>query len=182
MSGSLARRYAKAIIGVAQEQNVLEQTGDELRVLGALAEDPEIAEALANPLLAGPSRRGLARTIAEQLSLRPVMRNFLCLLADHRRLDQIPAIAAQYEKLLDRQLDRVRATIMSAMPLSPEQGNALVAALSERVGQTILADYRVDPQLLGGVVIDLEGTVFDGSLRTQLATLAARIAGDESFE
>jgi F-type H+-transporting ATPase subunit delta len=181
MSGSLARRYAKAIIAVAREQDVLEQTGDELRVLGVLAEDSEIAQALANPLLGSDSRRGLARTIADQLSLRPVMRNFLCLLADHRRLDQLPGIAAQYQKLLDRQLERVRATITSATPLSAEQGEALVAALSERLRQTVLADPRVDTSLLGGVIIDVEGTVFDGSLRTQLAALAARLAGEGSL-
>src|SRR5262249_14402585 len=114
MSGSIGRRYAKAIIAVAQEQHSLEQTGDELRLLRALAADPEIAQGLSNPLLSATARRGLARAVAEQLKLRPIMRNFLSLLADHRRLDQLVSIADQYEKILDQMLGRVRATITSA--------------------------------------------------------------------
>jgi F-type H+-transporting ATPase subunit delta len=180
MSGSIARRYAKAIIAVAEEETALEQTGDELRVLGALAADPQIAQALANPLLATTSRRRLARTIAEQLTLRPILRNFLCLLADHRRLDQLGPIADQYQKLLDQRLGRVRATVTSATPLSAAQGDAVLAALAQQTGRTVLATQRVDPQLLGGVVVSVEGTVYDGSLRTQLEALAARIAGGRS--
>ena len=181
MSGSIARRYAKAIIAVAQAQNALEQTGDELRVLRALAEDPQIAQALANPLLSSTSRRGLARMIAEQLTLRPIMRNFLCLLADHRRLDQLGGIADQYQKLLDQMLGRVRATFTSATPLSAGQSDAVINALAHQTGRTVLAEQHVDPRLLGGVVVNVEGTVYDGSLRTQLEALAARIAGGRSL-
>ncbi len=181
MSGSIARRYAKAIVAVAREQNALEQTGDELRLLRALADDPQIAQGLANPLLAATARRGLARAIAEQLKLRPIMRDFLCLLADHRRLDRLVEIADQYQKILDQMLGRVRATIRSAAPLGAEHAEAVIAALARQTGRTVLAEQRTDPQLLGGVVVDIEGTVYDGSLRTQLEALAARIAGGRSY-
>ena len=181
MSGSIARRYAKAIIAVAQEQNALDQTGDELRVLRALAEDPQIAQALANPLLAAAARRGLARMLADQLTLRPIMRNFLSLLADHRRLDQLGGIADQYQKLLDHMLGRVRATLSSATPLNDAQRDAIINALARQTGRTVLAEQQVDPRLLGGVTVNVEGTVYDGSLRTQLEALAARIAGGRSL-
>jgi F-type H+-transporting ATPase subunit delta len=181
MSGSIARRYAKAIVAVAQEQNALEQTGDELRLLRALAEDAQIAQGLANPLLAATARRGLARAIAEQLKLRPIMRDFLCLLADHRRLDQLVGIADQYQRIVDQMLGRVRATITSAAPLAPEQVEAVVGVLGRQTGRTVLAEELVDEGLLGGVVVDIEGKVYDGSLRTQLESLAASIAGGRSL-
>jgi len=181
MSASIARRYAKAIVGVAQEQNTLQQTGDELRVLRALAADPQIAQSLANPLLSGAARRGLASAIAEQLTLRPIMRNFLCLLADHRRLDQLVGIADQYQKIVDGMLGRVRATIASSAPLSAGQTQAVIDALARVSARTVLAEQSVDPALLGGVVVDVEGTVYDGSLRTQLEALATRIAGGRSL-
>ena len=181
MSGSIARRYAKAIVSVAQEQNALEQTGDELRLLRALAEDPQIAQGLANPLLAATARRGLARAIAEQLKLRPIMRDFLCLLADHRRLDQLVGIADQYQRILDQMLGRVRATITSTAPLAPEQLEAVVGALARQTVRTVLAEERVDERLLGGVIVDIEGKVYDGSLRTQLEALATSIAGGRSL-
>ena len=141
----------------------------------------QIAHGLANPLLGATARRGLARAIAEQLKLRPIMRDFLCLLADHRRLDQLVGIADQYQKILDQMLGRVRATITSSAPLGAEQAEAVIAALAGQTGRTVLAEQRVDPQLLGGVVVDIEGTVYDGSLRTQLEALAARIAGGRSY-
>jgi F-type H+-transporting ATPase subunit delta len=178
---SIARRYAKAIIAVAQEQNSLEQTGDELRLLRALAEEPQIAQGLANPLLSANARRGLARAIAEQLKLRPIMRDFLSLLADHRRLDQLAGIADQYQHILDQMLGRVRATLTSSGALAPQQLEAVVAALTRQTGRTVLAEERVDPQLLGGLVVDIEGKVYDGSLRTQLEALAASIAGGRSL-
>ena len=181
MSGSIARRYAKAIIAVAQEQQALEQSADELRLLRALAEDPQIAQGLANPLLSATARRGLAAAIAEQLKLRPMMRNFLCLLADHRRLDQLVGIADQDQRILDQLLGRVRAAITSSAALTPAQVEALVAALARQTGRTVLAEEHVDPRLLGGVVVDIEGKVYDGSLRTQLEALASSIAGGRSL-
>jgi len=181
MSGSIARRYAKAIIAVAQEQDALEQTGDELRVLRALAADPQIAQALANPMLTAPARRRLALAIAERLTLRPIMRNFLAVLANNRRLDQLVGIADQYQKIVDAMLGRVRATLSSAAPLSPEQLDAVVAELARQTGRTVLVEQQVDPQLLGGVIVDVEGKVYDGSVRTQLKALATSIAGGRSL-
>lgn len=178
---SIARRYAKAIVAVAQEQNALEQSADELRLLRALAADPQIAHGLANPLLSASARRGLARAVAEQLKLRPIMRDFLCLLADHRRLDQLVGIADAYQKIIDEMLGRVRATITSAGPLTAQQTEAVIAALARQTGRTVLAEERVDKQLLGGLVVDIEGKVYDGSLRSQLEALATSIAGGRSL-
>jgi len=181
MSGAIARRYAKAIIAVAQEQDALEQTGDELRVLRALGADPQIAQALGNPMLTAPARRQLALAIADRLTLRPIMRNFLGVLADNRRLDQLVGIADQYQKIVDGMLGRVRATLTSAAPLSPEQLDAIVTALGRQTGRTVLVEQQADPQLLGGVVVDVEGKVYDGSLRTQLEALATSIAGGRAL-
>ena len=178
---SIARRYAKAIIAVAKEQNALDQTGDELRLLRALAEDPEIAQGLANPLLSATARRAMARAIAEQLKLRPVMRDFFSLLADHRRLDQLVCIDDQYQRIVDQMLGRVRATITSSAPLAPAQVEAVVSGLARQTGRTVLAEERVDAKLLGGLIVDIEGKVYDGSLRTQLEALATSIAGGRSL-
>jgi F-type H+-transporting ATPase subunit delta len=179
--GSVARRYARAIFAVAEEEHTLEQTADELRLLGALGADPDIAAALANPLLSTTARRGLAGTIADNLKLSSTTRNFVSLLADHRRLDHIVGIAQAFAHILDQKLQRVRATITSAVALSDAQRQELVAAFERKLGRTVLAEASVDPQLLGGVVVDVDGTVYDGSVHTQLQALANRIAGGRSL-
>lgn len=178
---AIGRRYAKAMIAVAAEQDALEQTADELQLLRALASDPEIAHGLGNPLLSPRARRGLAQAIADQFRLRPTMRDFLSLLADHGRLGALVVIADEYQKLLDEKLGRVRATITSAAPLAVEQADQVVAALAKQTGRTVLAEQRVDPRLLGGVVVDVEGTVYDGSVRTRLEGLATAIAGGRTL-
>lgn len=179
--GSAARRYARAIFALAEEEGTLDQTADELQLLGAIAGDGEIAAALGNPLLSPTARRDLARTISDNLKLSPTTRNFVSLLADHRRLDQLVGIAREFTRILDAQRHRVRATITSAAPLSDAQRQAVVAAFERKLGRTVLAEAQVDPQLLGGVVVDVEGTVYDGSVRTHLHTLAHRIAGGRSL-
>jgi F-type H+-transporting ATPase subunit delta len=103
------------------------------------------------------------------------------LLADHRRLDHIVGIAQAFAHILDQKLQRVRATITSAAPLSDAQRQELVAAFERKLGRTVLAEASVDPQLLGGVVVDVDGTVYDGSVHTQLQALANRIAGGRSL-
>jgi F-type H+-transporting ATPase subunit delta len=179
--GSVARRYARAIFAVAEEQHALEQIGAELQLLGVIAEDPQIAAALANPLLSATARRGLAVTIADNLKLSPTTRNFISLLADHRRLDQLVGIAREFTHIVDRQLHRVRATITSATPLDDAHRQSLIAAFERKLGRTVIAETAVNPQLLGGVVVNVEGTVYDGSVRTQLQSLANRIAGGRSL-
>lgn len=179
--GSVARRYARAIFAIAEEQGTLDQTAEELQRLAAVAADAEVASALSNPLLSATARGALARTISDSLTVSATTRNFLSLLADQRRLDQLVGIAREFIRILDNQRQRVRATITSATPLSDAQRQAVVGAFERRLGRTVLAETRVDPQLLGGLVVDVEGTVYDGSVRAHLRTLAHRIAGGRSL-
>jgi F-type H+-transporting ATPase subunit delta len=181
MTGSIARRYAKAIFSLASDEGALEEIGEELASLAAVAADPDVGAALANPLLVAATREAIATTLAEQLSVRPITRKFLLLLADHQRLDQLAGISAHYRRLLDRALGRVRAKVVSAAPLAAPQRQALVARLEGLTGRTVLTESQIDPRLLSGILVEIEGKVYDGSLRTQLERLAASIAGGRTF-
>jgi F-type H+-transporting ATPase subunit delta len=181
MIGSVARRYAKAVFALAQEAQALDFTGAELDRLATLAADPALAPMLANPLLSPAARRTIAQTLAEQLGLRPLTRNLLLLLADQQRLDHLAGIAAHYRRRLDDTFGRVRATIVSATALSAAQQAQLTDTLAQASGKQVLVTARVDPALLGGVVVDMDGTVYDGSVRTQLVRLARQVAGGRAI-
>jgi F-type H+-transporting ATPase subunit delta len=181
MIGSVARRYAKAIFTLARDENALEPIGGELARLAAVASDPDTGAALANPLLSPSHRQAIAKTLADQLGLCPTMRNFVGLLADQKRLDQLVGIHQVYERLLDGALGRMRAVITTAADLRPEQKQQLIERLEKMTGKSVLAQLRVDPDLLGGVVLEVEGKVYDGSLRTQLRRLAGTIAGSRAY-
>lgn len=177
MIGSIARRYAKALFVLAGEEGSLEQTGVELQQLADVASDPGMGETLGNPLLSPQARRAVAQTLADRLAVRPTTRNFLCLLADQQRLGHIAGIAERYRQLLDGARGRVRATVSSAIALNEEQESKLIAAFERLTGKTVLATRKVDPGLLGGVVVEIAGKAYDGTLKTQLQHLAASIAG-----
>jgi len=175
--GSVARRYARALFLLAEEQGVLEQTGIELQQLAELAGAPQIAVLMANPLLSAKARRAVAMVLAAELALAGTMKSFVCLLADKDRLDHLVGIAREYRRMLDEARMRVRAVIRTAVELEEAEGEKIVEVFERLTGKTVLATREVDAGLLGGVVVEVGGTVYDGSLRTQLAKLAASIAG-----
>ncbi len=178
---SVARRYAKAILAVADSEGSLAETGDDLVALAGVAKAPQVAAAFTNPLMAESRRRELANTIAKELGVRTTVAHFIGLLADHQRLDQIAAIADQYNRLLDEKLHRVRAVVRSATELDADDLARIVAVFEKKTGKSVLADAIVDSDLLGGVTVDIEGKVYDGSMRTQLERLASSIAGSQSY-
>lgn len=178
---SIARRYAKAILAIAEEQNELEKFGEELVALAGVTTVPEVAKVISNPLVSEGKRRDLATTIASELGVTPTMQNFVRVLADKQRLDQIASIATQYRRLLDQKLGRVRAVVTSATPLEAADLDRVVATFEKKTGKKVLAETAVDESLLGGVIVDIEGQVFDGSLRNQLKALAAKIAGSQTY-
>lgn len=178
---SVARRYAKALFGLAQEAGTVEATGTDLERLATLASDPGLKEVLSSPLLSVARRGALAQLVAQDLKLGELLTRFVGVLADHQRLDVLRLIQAHYERLLDESVGRARATIRTASKLDPHQQNALVAAFSKLTGKQVLPEIIVDPALLGGVVVEVGGRVYDGSVRTQLDRLAKQLAGNTSI-
>ena len=132
MTGAIAKRYAKALFALARDEGALEETGEALRRLAVIAEDPEIGPQLANPLLSTKTRAALARTLTERLELGPTTGNFVGLLAINQRLDQLGGIAAHYQRLVDQELGQTRAKHstrhrkpLSASPVGAGAGNLM---------------------------------------------------------
>jgi F-type H+-transporting ATPase subunit delta len=177
---AVARRYAKALFDLAAAAELREQIARELSDVEAVAASPEIAPIWNNPRLGPEQRRAIAVTLQQQLGLCDLLGKFLEYLASVKRLREIPAIRRAFEELLDAALRRTRAVFRSALPLDEgavERLRNRFAALTEK---EVLAQTVVDPELLGGIVVEIDGKTFDGSLRTQLARLAARLAGSAS--
>jgi len=178
---SVARRYAKAILAVAESGGTLDKTAGELVALARVAKEPQVAAAFTNPLMSETRRRELADTIAKELGVQTTVAHFVSLLADHQRLDQMAAIAVQYNRQLDEKLHRVRAVVRSATEIDAADLARIVEVFEKKTGKSVLAEAIVDADLLGGVTVDIAGKVYDGSLRTQLENLASSIAGSQSF-
>jgi F-type H+-transporting ATPase subunit delta len=178
VTGSLGRRYARALIGLAREAGTLAATGNELAQVASALAQPDVRSVVANPGIPAGTRREIVDTIVQRLGVSATVGNLVRLLADRDRLGVLPDVARAYDALVDRELGRARVTVRTAAPLPDAQRRDL-EELARRLTRTaeIVVSTEVDPGLLGGVVLDIGGTVYDGSVRTQLARLAKNMVG-----
>jgi F-type H+-transporting ATPase subunit delta len=178
VTGSLARRYARALLGLARESGAVVAASEELSRATAVFADPALGAVVLNPGIAATARRAIVGRVVERLGLAPMVGNLVRLLADRDRLGLLPDVARAYEVFVDRELGRARVSIRSATALAEAQ-RAELEHLARRLtgSQQVVASVTVDPELIGGVVLDASGTVYDGSVKTQLERLADRMAG-----
>jgi F-type H+-transporting ATPase subunit delta len=178
VSGGLGRRYARALLGLARETNALASAADELNAVAATLDVPDARRTLLSPIVAAADRRAILDEIVGRLGVSPIVANLVRVLAERGRLRYLPDVARAYEALVDRELGRARVRIRSAAALSAEQRRD-VEALARRLtgGKDLIVSTEIDADLIGGVVLDAAGTVYDGSVKTQLERLAKSVTG-----
>ena len=176
MTGPIARRYGRALFDLASEAGSVDEIGAQLAELAAAVESLE-AGALAPGLLTPAQRDSLAKALVARVGGSSTISNFIGVLAANDRLEQLPGVRDQFEKLADTEAGRVRVTIRSASPLSDAERAALKTKFESITGRRVLETVEVEPDLLGGVTVEAEGRVYDGSVRTQLERLERQMAG-----
>jgi F-type H+-transporting ATPase subunit delta len=175
-SSAAARRYARAIFGLAREEGRLDEVRGELAKLAQLFEEsPELSSVALEPLHPVAQRRAVLDRLAERLGLSPTVRQLCAILVEHGRMADFPVIREELERLASEAAGHVEAQILAASPLPAAQLERLRRALSARTERDVQLRVTIDPALLGGVVAKVGDLVFDGSLRTQLAQLRANL-------
>ena len=178
IQASLAGRYASALFDLASEAGTITAVESDLEKLSeALRESSELSALIRNPEV---SREALGRVlsgIGEHLALAELTRNFLGVLATTRRAGELPGVIRAFHAIAAAQRGEVSAEVASAHPLTDEQLTALEQKLRAREGRTVKLKSRVDPDLLGGLVVTVGSKRIDGSIRTRLNTLAQAMKG-----
>jgi F-type H+-transporting ATPase subunit delta len=175
IEGKLSRRYAAALFQLASENHILEEIGAELDRFYELYASTPLRTVLINPAFDIRSRKNVAVQAAEQLQLSRLTIRFLSLLIDRDRLAHLDSISAFYHRLEDEARGRVKAKVIAASSLGPDTVHQLRAALQKISGKEVLLTEETEPALLGGVVLHLEGKIYDGSVRTQLEKIRKQI-------
>ena len=171
-STGAARRYAKAMFSLAQEEGRVDTVRAEHALRdGLFTENAEFRPAIFQPRLPGAERRAALTAVCDRLEIAGAVRNLCAFLVDQRRVIDFHAIRAAFDEFADQAAGRTRAQVVSASPLGDAQRDRLRAALAARTGQQVEFDESVDSSLLGGAIASVGGLVFDGSLRTQLQQL-----------
>ncbi len=172
VEGSIARRYAKALLEIGREESQVDRFGDDLQRLLRVCESAGIlTSVMANPVFTLAERRGVLDQLFAGQALHPHTSNFLRLVLDKDRFAALPDIVREYRALADAEAGRVRATVTTAAELTPATREAVARALAQATGKKVVLDTRIDPSLLGGLVAQVGGRVFDASLRTRLDRL-----------
>jgi F-type H+-transporting ATPase subunit delta len=172
LMGSIARRYAKALYGLALEEDRVERWSDGLVALqSAIDGSASLQDVLSNPAYAREQRRGVVQGLAKAFSLDASPTHLLLLLADRNRLGYLEGIVRTFRELADAKLGRVRAQVVTAVPLEAAAEKVLAEKLARATKTQVIVEPAVDPSLLGGVVARVGSLVFDGSVRSQLEAL-----------
>ena len=175
IAGSLARRYARALLELGKTDGAYERYGREVSELAALyASSAELRLALGDTVIPALRRRAVLEAILDRAQVSKLCRSFALLLLQRERIGALQDIARELDQMVDAQAGRVRAEVTSARPLAAAEVAQLKRILEAATGKVVVLAQKTDPELLGGAVTQLGDTVYDGSIRTQLELLRER--------
>ncbi|MGA3028438.1 MAG: ATP synthase F1 subunit delta [Bryobacteraceae bacterium] len=179
MISAAASRYAHALLDVVLEPGSTVKPAEVVAQIAAVealvAGSDDLRNVLQTPAIPGSRKRAVLAKLAVPLGLAPLVRNFLFVITDHRRLADLPQIREAFEEFVDEKMGFVRASVTSAEKLDERQSRAVEAELERLTGKRVRAQYNVDPALVGGATARIGSTVYDGSVHGHLQTMRRKL-------
>jgi F-type H+-transporting ATPase subunit delta len=173
-------RYARALAEVVEDKRLIPgRVREQLRsVVGVVESSAELRKVWESPAIPAEQKRALLDSIAGKLAVDTIIRNFIAVLIDHHRIPMLGRIARQFESEMNARLGIAEADIVSARDLSPDERQALESQIGQMTGKSVRANYSIDKNLLGGAMVRLGSTVYDGSVRGQLHKLKEALSAE----
>jgi F-type H+-transporting ATPase subunit delta len=166
---NISKRYARAFFEIAAEEKKLEQLHSELNQFSSMiTQNKALKEFLANPIIEQDNKKAVVEKIISKLNFSKMTVNFLKLLVDKKRIDSLPDIEICYRQLMDEALKKVRINVKTAFPLSSKMRDYIIANMEKISGRKADITVETAPELLGGVIISVGDTLYDGSVKSQL--------------
>ena len=174
---SSAPRYARAFAEVAESAHLNADVAQQQMhdFSQTLAASSELREVLENPSIEMAGKLKVLDGIAARIAMLPQVRNFIAVIVEHHRLAELDEILTEYKQVADEHAGATEARITSAHPLNAEDRAQLEEQIAKLSGARVRARYAEDASLLGGAVVEIGSTVYDGSVRAQLQQLKQRL-------
>ena len=174
---AVASRYARALVDVVMGQKIdpviaVQQVNSIVR---SIQDSPDLRKVWEAPDIPAEQKRNLLDAIGKQTGLQHTVRNFFAVLIDHQRIAMVEQIARQFEVELDAELGFAEAQVTSARPLSDGEKRDLETRVAAITGKKVRARYAANPELLGGVMVQVGSTIYDGTVRGQLQKLRQQL-------
>jgi len=176
---SASLQYANALADIVLQQGAAEPTRNQLADFdAAYQQSAELRNFMASPAVSREAKHGVIEKLVARLGASRMIRNFLFVIVDNQRTHLLPEIAVSFEEVLRQRQGIAEAEVLSAVPLNDKQKTALLRNLESVTGKKIQAHYSLDPALLGGAVVRIGDTIYDGSVRNQLNRLRERLVAE----
>jgi len=176
---SASLQYATALADIALEQGAAGPVRKQLEEFGAAyAESAELRNVLSNPAVERTAKHGVVEKLVARLGASRIVRNFLFVVVDNQRTHLVPEILQSFEDVLRQRQGVAEAEVTSAAELTAPQKTQIQQTLERLTGRKIQANYSLDAALLGGAVVRIGDTIYDGSVRSRLNQMRARLAAE----
>ena len=176
---SVSLQYANALADVALEQGAAEAVTQELTGFAALyAESAELRNFLSSPAVTREAKHRVVEKLLARVGGSKILRNFLLVVIDHQRALFLPEIVAAFQQVIRQRQGITEAQVSSAVELNAPQKAEMKSTLERLTGKRVEATFSLEPELLGGAVVRVGDTVYDGSIRSRLNELRARLASE----
>ena len=176
---SASLQYANALADVALARGAAEPTVRQLIGFGALyAESAELRNFLSSPAVTAEAKHRVIDKLLARVGGSKIVRNFLFVVADHQRSHVLPEMITAFQEVIRERQGITKAQISSAVELNAAQKKEMASALERLTGKRVEAKFSLEPGLLGGAVVRVGDTVYDGSLRSRLNELRARLTSE----
>jgi F-type H+-transporting ATPase subunit delta len=174
----LAQRYATALFELARDSGALDRVAADLaRLHDMTAASADLRRLIRSPVISRAAQGRAIEAVLEKAELDPLVRRFIGVVTANRRLFALEAVIAAFRAELARHRGEITAIVSTPQPLSDAQTAALDAALRRAVGSKVSIETRLEPELLGGLVVRVGSRMFDSSLRSKLQRLQLVMKG-----
>jgi F-type H+-transporting ATPase subunit delta len=176
---SASHQYANALADIALQQGAADPVLKQLfEVSAAYQESAELRNFFSSPAVPRDAKHGVAEKLVARIGASKILRNFLFVVIDHRRTQAIPEIAQAFQEVIQQRQGLARAEVLSATPLNEPQKAKLLQALERLTGKKIQPTYALQSDLLGGAVVRIGDTIYDGSLKNRLNRMRQHLAAE----
>jgi F-type H+-transporting ATPase subunit delta len=176
---SASLQYANALADVALADRAAEAVSQQMAAFGAAyAESAELRNFLASPAVDVEAKHGVIERLMARMGASKILRNFLFVVVDHRRTHILPEIIEAFQEVMRQRQGVAEAEISSATELSAVQKAEFAFTLERLTGKRVETKYSLKPGLLGGAVVRIGDTIYDGSLRSRLNEMRARLTAE----
>jgi F-type H+-transporting ATPase subunit delta len=172
--GSAARRYAEAVFQLAERDNALDRWHEDLRLAAEITSDERVARVMDSPMVPLTEREQLVERLLGGRLAKPAL-NLVRMLVQRGNLELLVPVAEEFQRLLNQKRGIVTALVTSALPLTPDEDQAVRARVAQLTGTTVDVRTAVDPELIGGLTVRIGDRLIDASVRGRLERLREQL-------